>query len=260
MIPDSVTSIEDNAFAGCTSLEGIYFHGNAPIVGSDVFDNDTNATAYFLPGTIGWGSTFGGLPTTPWIQYIYTTNNGTITIDFYYGSASAVTIPSTIDGLTVTSIGDEAFYYCTNLISITIPKSVTNLGNIPFYNCFNLTGIYFQGDAPRFDWDLLGGWDMTVIYYLPGTMGWGTWFGGVPTTLWLPQVQTSDDSFGVRTNQFGFNINWASGQTVVVETCTNLDNPDWQPVQTNTLTTGSAYFSDPQWTNYPARFYRLCMP
>jgi hypothetical protein len=74
----------------------------------------------------------------------------------------------------------------------------------------------------------------------------------------LPQAQTGDGSFGVQTNQFGFNINWAGGQTVVVEASTDLIN--WQAEQTNILTTGSAYFSDPQWTNYPGRFYRLRSP
>ena len=48
-----------------------------------------------------------------------------------------------------------------------------------------------------------------------------------------------------------------TGQTVVVETCTNLANPAWSPVATKTLTGNSSYFSDPQWSNYPARFYRL---
>jgi hypothetical protein len=73
-------------------------------------------------------------------------------------------------------------------------------------------------------------------------------------------VQTSDASYGVHTGQFGFNINWASGQTVVVEACTNITNPVWQPVQTNSLTGGSSYFSDPHWTNYPGRYYRLRSP
>jgi hypothetical protein len=77
-------------------------------------------------------------------------------------------------------------------------------------------------------------------------------------TLWRPQMLTTAASPG--THKFGFNINWSSGQTVVVEACTNLTNPDWQPVQTNTLTTNSTYFSDPQWTNYPNRFYRLRSP
>jgi hypothetical protein len=75
--------------------------------------------------------------------------------------------------------------------------------------------------------------------------------------LWDPQVQTSDASFGIRTNEFGFNVNWASGMTVVVEASTSLTNPNWLPVSTNTLLSGSAYFSDLQWTNYPARFYRV---
>ena len=73
-------------------------------------------------------------------------------------------------------------------------------------------------------------------------------------------MQTTNGSFDIQTNQFGFNLDWAGGQTVVVEACTNLGNPDWQPVLTNVLTTGSAYFSDPQWMNYPGRFYRLRLP
>jgi hypothetical protein len=99
-----------------------------------------------------------------------------------------------------------------------------------------------------------------MVYYLPGTTGWGSTFDGCPTALWLPQVQTTSASFGVQSNQFGFNINWASDTVVVVEACTNLANPVWNPVATNPLTGGSSYFSDLQWTNYPGRFYRLRSP
>ena len=91
-------------------------------------------------------------------------------------------------------------------------------------------------------------------------MTWGADYSGAPTALWTPQVQTSDGSFGVRTNQFGFNINWASGMVVVVEACTTPANPVWSPLQTITLSGDLFYFSDPQWTNYPARFYRLRSP
>jgi hypothetical protein len=87
-------------------------------------------------------------------------------------------------------------------------------------------------------------------------------FDGLPTVLWNPQAQTSDGSFGVQTNGFGFNITGSSNLVIVVETCINLANPSWTSVSTNTLNTfidtnGSSYFSDPQWTNYPSRFYRL---
>ena len=64
----------------------------------------------------------------------------------------------------------------------------------------------------------------------------------------------------MQTNQFGFNLTGFSGQVVVVEACTDLANPDWQPVGTTSLTGGSAYFSDPQCANYPSRYYRLRSP
>jgi hypothetical protein len=85
-------------------------------------------------------------------------------------------------------------------------------------------------------------------------------FGGLPTERWNPEVLTSDASFGVRTNQFGFSLAGTSGLVIVVEACTNLVNPAWFPVATNTLTVGPSYFSDPKWTNSPARFYRLRSP
>jgi hypothetical protein len=127
------------------------------------------------------------------------------------------------------------------------------IGDCAFSACTHLTSAYSQGEAPSlgsdvFFWFLLavgGTWDLATIYYLPGTTNWGSTFADRPTALWLPQVETSDASFGVRTNQFGFNINWASGMTVVVEACTNLASPSWLPLQTNTLSADSLYFSDP---------------
>ncbi len=100
-----------------------------------------------------------------------------------------------------------------------------------------------------------------TVYYLPGTTGWEEFaqLTGVPTVLWNPQAQTSDASFGVRTNCFGFTITGNSNLVVVVE-ASSLANPTWVPLQTNTLTGGSCYFSDPDWTNYPVRFYRLRSP
>ena len=97
-------------------------------------------------------------------DYTYTTNNSKITITGYIGSGGAVTIPSTINGLpvasigngafldrtsvtsvtipsSVTSIGDEAFSGCTGLTSVTIPTSVTILGIVTFYGCTGLTSV-----------------------------------------------------------------------------------------------------------------------
>jgi len=104
-----------------------------------------------------------------------------------------------------------------------------------------------------------------IVYYLPGTTGWGSRLFGQPTVLWNPQAQTGDGSFGVRTNQFGFDITGSSNLVIVVEACADLANPVWLPASTNMLdriigTNGTSYFSDPQWTNYPGRFYRFHFP
>ncbi len=77
--------------------------------------------------------------------------------------------------------------------------------------------------------------------------------------LWNPQV-VGGESFGVRSNGFGFTITGTANQSVVVEACTNLAVPLWTPVETNTLTEGQFRFNDPDWTNYPVRFYRLRQP
>jgi hypothetical protein len=75
-----------------------------------------------------------------------------------------------------------------------------------------------------------------------------------------PTILDFEPNFGVQTNCFGFTISWAANNPVVVEASTDLSNPVWTPVGTNTLTDGSSYFSDSQWTNYPSRFYRLRSP
>ena len=59
--------------------------------------------------------------------------------------SGSITIPATVtyDGVaySVTSIGDEAFYNCRSLTTITIPESVTSIGSKAFYYCRSLTAI-----------------------------------------------------------------------------------------------------------------------
>jgi hypothetical protein len=130
-----------------------------------------------------------------------------------------------------------------------------------------LGSVCFQGNAPTpsNDTSVFNSDFHAIAYYLPGTTGWGATFDGIPAMLWNPQAQTGDGFFGVQNNQFGFNITGSSNLVIVVQACTNLANPVWSPVSTNTLniyvgTNGTSYFSDPQWTNYPGRFYRFRSP
>ena len=70
-IPANVNIIEGDAFGECGNLTGrVYFCGNAPQEVDDAFEGDGPMTAYYLPGRMGWGTTFGveGLPTALWRQ------------------------------------------------------------------------------------------------------------------------------------------------------------------------------------------------
>ena len=90
--------------------------------------------------------------------------------------------------------------------------------------------------------------------------------GGITRTCTVTQAGVSrptvlaDSSFGVASNRFGFNVNWTSGQVVVVDASTNLTQTNWMPLATGTLAGAPYYFFDPSWTNHVGRFYRIRSP
>jgi hypothetical protein len=156
----------------------------------------------------------------------------------------------------VTNVGIFAFYQCLSLTNVVVGTGVTNIGYQVFAYCYDLEGVYFTSNAPAMNADTFDGDSAATAYYLSGTTGWVTTFDGIPTAPWLPEIVDN----AVRTNQFSFYVDWASGQNVVVEGCTNLSHPAWSPLQTNQLVGSSWFFSDAQWTKYPNRFYRAISP
>lgn len=70
----------------------------------------------------------------------------------YSGVDNIITIPSTLDGYPVTSIGDNAFYGL-GLTSVTIPAGITNIGNNTFGNCQDLTSIIVDADNAAYSSD-----------------------------------------------------------------------------------------------------------
>lgn len=72
-------------------------------------------------------------------------NLTTGTITKYNGTDTVVVIPSKINGVTVTTIGTDAFLGL-NITSVTIPASVTEIGSNAFAGCTNLTSVNYAGD------------------------------------------------------------------------------------------------------------------
>ena len=208
LIGSSVTNIGSSAFASCPNLLGVYFLGNAPHADLTVFAGDNLVTIYYLPGATGWDVHFAGLTAVLWNPpappvappYTYITNSdNTITITGCTGGGD-VTIPDTINGLSVTSIGNGAFQNNSSLTSITIPAGVTNLGGSAFSGCTNLTGIYFLGDAPGADLTVFAGDNRATIYYLPGTAGWSSSFDGLLAEVQNPLAPEGDFTYTTDNN------------------------------------------------------------
>ena len=114
-IPDSVTSIGERAFCGCTGLTSVAIPDSVTSVGSFTFYGCTGLTSVTIPDSV--------------------TAIGVSAFEGCTGLTS-VTIPDS-----VTSIGEGVFYGCTGLTSITIPDSVTSIGRFAFAGCTGLTSI-----------------------------------------------------------------------------------------------------------------------
>ena len=73
--------------------------------------------------------------------YVFSSDNKVTITGCDKSAKGAITIPSEIDGKSVTSIEGAAFLGCTGLTSITIPNSVTSIGYAAFEDCTGLTSI-----------------------------------------------------------------------------------------------------------------------
>ena len=90
--------------------------------------------------------------------YTYTVENDEVTITAVDTSISGViTIPATLGGCSVTSIGRFAFDYCTNLTSITITDSVTSIGYGAFEYCTGLRSVTIPNSVTSIGYNAFGG-------------------------------------------------------------------------------------------------------
>ena len=80
---------------------------------------------------------------------IQVTGENTAAIISYSGSATNLTIPSTLNGMKITLINDDAFYANTKLKSVTIPNTVVSIGNHAFGECTSLSSVTIPSSVKR---------------------------------------------------------------------------------------------------------------
>ncbi len=153
VIEESVTSIGDYAFYGCSKLTSAYYPGtleqwlkvsvgknNSLFIDSLIIESDSVRPIY-LGGFCGDNVTY--------VLYadgeLVISGNGDMQNFNWYSDAPWYSKASKIIRVTignkVTSIGNCAFGDCSNLINITIGSSVKSIGSYAFYECTNLTNV-----------------------------------------------------------------------------------------------------------------------
>ena len=128
-IPDSVTEIGANAFAGCTNLTSVTYGGdwsNLTIQSGNPAVEDAAKDA----------------ANEQLFDFEFILNNTAVVVNNYKckGTAADVTIPSRYKGKPVTAINNAAFPNSA-VTSVTIPDSITSIPDAAFVNCSKLTNI-----------------------------------------------------------------------------------------------------------------------
>ena len=137
-IPSSVTSIGRYAFYYCTSLTSVTIGNSVTSIGDLAFYNCTSLTNITIPNSvtsIGWSAFYNCTSLTSVTIPDSVTSIG----DGAFEGCSSLT--SVTIGNSVTSISGSAFENCKSLTSVTIPNNVTNIGNSAFEDCKSLTSI-----------------------------------------------------------------------------------------------------------------------
>ncbi len=143
ILTESVTSIGNNAFNGCSSLTALEIGANVTSIGTGVFTNCPKLTLTVAEGHSVYQVEDNG---------IVSRQDGT-SMAYVPSSVERLVIPETMTAIParlcyehtnlkevvfhngVTSIDNEAFYNCDSLISINIPEGVATIGGRAFYDC-----------------------------------------------------------------------------------------------------------------------------
>jgi PKD repeat protein len=150
-IPDSVTTIETNAFPFC-DLSGVTIPNSVTNIGGNGFYGCGNLSTVTIPACVSnLAAVFGYCPLT------------------------SVTLDSG-----VTTIDTNEFADLTSLATVTIPASVTRIQSNAFIGCTSLSSLYFEGNAPSVGKYAFSNDVITAVYYSPGTAGWGATFATFP--------------------------------------------------------------------------------
>ena len=166
-----ITSIGDEAFKECNSIESVLIVGSVTSIGDSAFSGCSKLTSINIPDSlIGIGhdafkgcnslqyneyhnGLYLGSNNNPYVLLVKAKNteilscitNNKTKIIYHDAFRNCTLLETAIIVGSVISIGDSAFYECSSLNLITVPNSVTSIGDYAFYLCSSLESVTING-------------------------------------------------------------------------------------------------------------------
>lgn len=181
-IPVSMTSIGKNAFYYCIALTDVYYAGTVEQWKSITSENDDYsldvATIHCSDGDIFPNGSCGD-------DLTWTLQKGKLVIsgegamsDYEYSNSATnspwstyrTSITDVIIENGVSSIGNYAFYDCTNLVNAELPSSITSIGEEAFGGCDSLESVTIPNTVKSIDFNAFYGISALADVYYSGTI------------------------------------------------------------------------------------------
>ena len=141
-IPQSVTSIGEDAFTNCRGLNSLTIDDAAISIGSWAFAQCYSLSSLSLGKKI---TTIGDHAFDDCRALTSVTIPQSVTSIGQKAFNSCISLTTLSLGENIKTIGDSAFYYCIDLESVTIPQSVTSIGKDAFRFCNNMKSLTING-------------------------------------------------------------------------------------------------------------------
>ena len=145
IIPNSVTSIGNHAFFGCSGLTSITIPNSVMSIGMGAFLGCSGLTSIIIPNGVT-SIEYSAFNSCSSLTSITIPNSVTSIRAFAFKGCAALTSISLPN--TITIIGYQAFASCSSLSSITIPNSVTSISYLAFVDCSSIDTIYVEATTP----------------------------------------------------------------------------------------------------------------
>ena len=179
VIPNTVTSICDGAFAKCTKLRSVLFTNNSVNIADDAFsgcnltvggENGTAVQEYALSHNLSftiYSGTACGDDLTWSLDGQILTISGTGAMTNYTADIPApwgTGITAVVLDPRITSLGSYCFTNCSALSSISIPEGATSIGSYVFAGCSGLTQLVLPDQIANIGSNTFGN---SLVYAVP---------------------------------------------------------------------------------------------